>query len=457
MRNPVPVNITQYTFSNSVNAKLYVPIGSKGTYEAADYWKDFKEIVEMEAVSKDDFLNIGDVEGFTGKQMTMPIALKNTHQITGLQMDLYLPEGVTVATNSRGKLVVTTTERMDGNYTLTGNVMDGFVRIVGYSADSDAFTGEDGDILNVTLDIAEDLADGDYAIKIKDIVLSDVNSTEYHPADVEATLTVKSYTLGDVDDSGAININDVVWIINYILNRTNGTFIPEAADVDGSGSININDVVTLINRFILHRESAPKRAPRLVAEVDETTDHLYLADVCIEPGESLEIAMQLANEHEVKAVQGNIKLPAGLHFVTKSNGRLDVRNLDERSEDFTLSCALQEDGSMTFAHYSADGFAYEGTEGGIFTFKVAADTDAEYGLYDVRLSDVVLSINGVGYELPALVNQIAIGQATAIVGVEASSVNQTCFTLDGRRTTTPLRGINIVRKADGGMRKMVVK
>ena len=34
--------------SNCANAILYVPAGSKEAYAAADYWKEFKEIVEME-------------------------------------------------------------------------------------------------------------------------------------------------------------------------------------------------------------------------------------------------------------------------------------------------------------------------------------------------------------------------------------------------------------------------
>jgi hypothetical protein len=45
-----PPNLLTATFSNCSNATLYVPLGSKSAYEAADNWKDFKEIMEM----KDD-------------------------------------------------------------------------------------------------------------------------------------------------------------------------------------------------------------------------------------------------------------------------------------------------------------------------------------------------------------------------------------------------------------------
>ncbi len=42
-----PLTIAGNTFSNRANATLYVPAGSKSAYEAADYWNEFGDIVEM--------------------------------------------------------------------------------------------------------------------------------------------------------------------------------------------------------------------------------------------------------------------------------------------------------------------------------------------------------------------------------------------------------------------------
>ena len=41
-----PLEIGEGTFSNRANATLYVPAGCKDAYEAAPYWKEFKEIVD---------------------------------------------------------------------------------------------------------------------------------------------------------------------------------------------------------------------------------------------------------------------------------------------------------------------------------------------------------------------------------------------------------------------------
>ena len=48
---PSPLTINSSVFTNRANATLYVPAGAKAAYEAADYWKDFKEIVEAGAPS----------------------------------------------------------------------------------------------------------------------------------------------------------------------------------------------------------------------------------------------------------------------------------------------------------------------------------------------------------------------------------------------------------------------
>ena len=41
-----PMSVDQYSFPNRSNATLSVPVGSKTAYLAADYWKDFKKILE---------------------------------------------------------------------------------------------------------------------------------------------------------------------------------------------------------------------------------------------------------------------------------------------------------------------------------------------------------------------------------------------------------------------------
>ena len=59
-----PIAINNNTFPNRANATLYVPKGSKTVYEEADYWKEFKDIVEFEVSCT---LNISSVGNGTAK------------------------------------------------------------------------------------------------------------------------------------------------------------------------------------------------------------------------------------------------------------------------------------------------------------------------------------------------------------------------------------------------------
>ena len=59
----IPVAIRENTFPSRANAKLYVPMGCRETYLAANYWKDFKQIVEFsdDDVNGDACLDVADI------------------------------------------------------------------------------------------------------------------------------------------------------------------------------------------------------------------------------------------------------------------------------------------------------------------------------------------------------------------------------------------------------------
>jgi len=385
------------------------------------------------------------VEGYKGKQVELPISLNNQHDITAFQFDLYLPTGVTVAKKSNGKMMIETTERMEGSYTISSNTIDNFVRVAGYSGEGDFFTGNSGDILKVTLDIAETVADGDYTISLKETVLSDVNNTEYHPADAAGMLTVKSYTLGDVDNSGAVNINDVVCIINHILNRPISVFIAEAADVDGSGTININDVVTLINRYILMNSNAPRLMDSAPVASTADANFLHIADFEIAPGETRELQVLMTNVNTVAAVQGNIKLPEGMSFVTDSEGQVYAESNDTNNDNIITACGLQSDESLTFTQYSYGGNAVNNSNGRILTFKAKADTDVTKGSYNVFLSNVVLSIDEIGYTVQDRQSVVKVSDTT---GLNLNEANQSfdVYSLTGQKIRSDVKTIEDMPK-----------
>lgn len=431
---------------------LYVPVGSKSKYQTTDGWKDFTNIIELN-VSTENTLAMDNLTGYVGKTVTLPILMNNEQQITGLQFDLYLPEGITVAKKANGKNDITVTERMEEGYSLSNNSMDdGSVRVTGLSMESTPFTGNSGAIVNVELQVDESVAEGNYQIQVKNIILSDVNGVAHKPATASCELTVKSYIPGDVDNSGDININDAVCIVNYILNKPNAKFIPEAADLDGSGDININDAVVLINKYILKKANAKAmKAPRRAAT--STDNYLSLGAISIKPGETKTVSVEMTNTEGIQGLQCSIDLPEGLSFATKSNGKIDIANDADRGDGFTLSSSLQEDGSLTVARVNFEGDSYYGNSGTIFTFKIKADENMAAGEYEIKVRDIVLS-SGVAIKPSDATGKVTVeGSSSGLQQIDADgNQSDSIYNLNGQRVNNPSRGIYIVNG-----RKVMVK
>jgi hypothetical protein len=408
---------------------------------------------KVETVDTENVLAMDNLDGYVGGTVVLPILMNNKAQITGLQFDLYLPAGVSVALNARGKNDITVTGRMEESYSISSNTMaDGSIRVTGLSLDSTPFTGNTGAIINVVLKVDASIADGNYQLQLKNITLSDVTGTYYKPANSSCILAVKSFMLGDVDGSGEVNINDAVCIVNHILNKTPANFIAAAADLDGSGEININDAVVLINKYILKKANAKAmKAPRRAATGAD--NYLSIDALTIKPGETKTVTVNLTNTESIQGLQCNVKLPQGLSFATKASGKIDISNDANRGDGFTLSSSLQEDGSLTVATLNFEGDAYVGKTGTVFTFKVKASEDMSAGVYEILIHDIVLS-SGVAIKPSDATGMVTVvGSSSGLQQIDAdSNQSDSIYNLNGQRVNNPSRGIYIVNG-----RKVIVK
>ena len=96
-----PVTITSEVFPNRANSTLYVPKGSRSAYKAANYWKEFKQIIELEngvlvkcGTPTITFLANGKikVESATeGATCFTNIAVKNAEPLTDGEISLNTP------------------------------------------------------------------------------------------------------------------------------------------------------------------------------------------------------------------------------------------------------------------------------------------------------------------------------------------------------------------------------
>ena len=77
------------------------------------------------------------------------------------------------------------------------------------------------------------------------------------------TVTVEKKAIpGDANDDKAVDVADVVAIVNKILGEPNDPFIEAAADVNGDGKIDVDDVVAVVNIIL---DSGSHNSPEMRA------------------------------------------------------------------------------------------------------------------------------------------------------------------------------------------------
>ena len=252
MKQPMP--IAETTFTSRFDATLYVPIGTKALYQAAEYWKDFYDIEEIEMEDEIDPTDISTLtdaiyantaSGSKGGSATLTINLKNAQATNAYSFDLVLPNGVTVDSYSLSN-------RHNGHSeSLNRNETTGVYSFAVLSIQSREVTGNDGTVLTLKLSVADNVSLGDYAVKIQNAKYSLTSgSAKVSLPETISILTIENYMQGDVNGDGDVDIADAVCIVNHVVGKPTPTFNVNAADVNGDGDIDIADAVRIVNLVV---------------------------------------------------------------------------------------------------------------------------------------------------------------------------------------------------------------
>lgn len=245
------------------NAVLTVPGGSKQLFSdpTRSKWSDFDNIVEeadTDVSELDNTVYIETTEGYTGRQLIISVKMKNNIQAEGFQFDLYVPEGVTFAkdTNNRplASLSTARTTAAQTNSFSAAIQSNGALRVIAASTNGSVISGTDGEVAKVIVNISNEIDEGDYSLILRDIAISEHNSSESYNVDyVKSTLTITTapYILGDANGDGKVNVSDFTAIAHHILGNTPAVFSTGAADANQDGKINVADL-TAVAHLILY-------------------------------------------------------------------------------------------------------------------------------------------------------------------------------------------------------------
>ncbi|MBO4641669.1 MAG: leucine-rich repeat protein [Bacteroidaceae bacterium] len=209
--------------------------------------------IEVTDISQlDNAIYIEPVEAFCGDQKVLSIKMKNNVAIQTIQFDLYLPEGLTVVANEDNELMTASKERINKfNYFISSIQADGALRLLAQATTTNVPAG-DGEICTITVNVSEDMEEGDYPLVFKGIRMTEQNNTNHAPDPniVQTKLTISSYILGDANGDRDVDAIDFNMIANDILGYSQSNFNRKAADINGDGDVDAIDFNMIANKIL---------------------------------------------------------------------------------------------------------------------------------------------------------------------------------------------------------------
>lgn len=352
---------------------------------------------------------IESTEVKTGSQMTLSIKMKNETPIRGFQFDLYLPDGVTVAKNAKDRIMASLSAGRlpeDDEHSLTtGELTDGAIRFLCSSLYDENFTGNDGEIVTLTVNVSDDMEDGDYPIIIKNARLTKTDISKYYIIDyVKSTLTVSSYMLGDINADNEVDVRDYTGVANHIMGNTPDGFVVKAGDVDENGDIDVRDYTGIANIIMgssvygsTHNSARvlkSKTYARVASNIDGMDNVIYATNAKGAPDSQIELSICMKNQTPIRGFQFDLHLPEGVSVVKNAKGRIMASLAPGRlpeDDEHTLVIDEVSDGVFRFLCSSLYDENFTGNEGEIVTLTVNINADMAYGDYAVLLKNIIMT------------------------------------------------------------------
>ncbi len=246
---PLKAGTTTVTATQAGNSN-YLPFTKTFTLTVNE--KQTQQGVEVTDISQlDNAIYIEPFSTRSGKTVNMDIRLKNNQDIAAYSFNLVLPEGVTLAKNTKDKYIYTLAEDRHDEHSCTINEQNGTYSIAVLSISGGEISGNDGTVITLQVIMDESMEEGDYPIQIMNAMYSLPNGQTINVPETRTALTIENILVGDVNDNKTIDIGDAVCIVNYIVGKPNAVFVEKAADVNGNGTAGeIGDAVSVVNIIV---------------------------------------------------------------------------------------------------------------------------------------------------------------------------------------------------------------
>mgnify|MGYP004516802893 CR=1 FL=1 len=370
-----------------------------------------------------DVIYLEPVEAAAGSQVTLSLKMNNTVPMTGFQCDIYFPEKTHVAKDEDGfnkielSLARSTAKKTD--YFNSAKQKTGAMRILCSSTRSYTFSGNEGEVATIVLDVDKDIEEGEYPIIMKTIVLSDANAKAYEVDYLKTTLKISSYTLGDVNNDGKINVSDFSAMANYLMGNPGEVFIEKAGDLNADGIVNVADMTALANLILFGNIVKPESAMQIKSKkvsLPEVTAYVEKTDAENE----YQLTLALDNKGiKYSGFQFDMLLPEGVQVKKDAFNNNEVRLSDTRQAANALFMSnMIADHTFRVLGASATGDIYSGTTGDFIKLLLVAEEGMNAEDAVVTINNMVLAKDGRGVSPQAVTANLPIGETTSISNIE---------------------------------------
>lgn len=376
-----------------------------------------------------DYLYTDDVKAVIGSNFLLPIYMNNVIDITTIQFDLYLPDGITLAKDEYSDDIINLSNRSgyEQHSIATRETDDGALRVIVSSQNNSIFKGNSGELLILELIPKSTMLAGKYNIAIKNIVLSDPNAKRYTAPDETRVVTVSDFTLGDVNNDGYIDVSDLAGVVRFILEDAESSLIFKAADMDGNGIVEIPDYSVLVNVILNQSNVTPKEGVFIKEKKTSSRMDNVISLIANDKGE---IMVNLNEDRQFTGMQFDLMLPEGVTLAED-----DVECESRKHNCWSIQ---REDGSYRILCSSLTNAMLK--EGTILSLKTNDKVNGVATISNVVLSD----INSTRHKVASA--QVSLDDATGIHSIdnEKCTIDNEVYNLAGQRVQKMQKGIYIV-------------
>jgi len=234
------------------------------------------------------------------------------------------------------------------------------------------------------------------------------------------------YLLGDANIDGEVTTSDAVLAVSFVLKAETPTEVQFlAADVDKSNDITVSDAKGIVNIAL---EIVPETEPETNGARMFGGDNYLTMD-----GQTV----NLTNAIGFAGFQMDVTLTAGAQF----NGV----QLAERAAGMMLAYNRIGENTWRIIALSLDNSLISGNDGALLTLNIMGN--GNISVNNVEFTDAAARAYVLGFN----------GEATGINSVNGNNAEADVYNMNGVRINTMHKGMNIIRNANGEVKKILIK